>query len=664
LNGSAEPTWLTSREGITSEVLPPWTPLQLTRVGQEGAIEIGCWGRNYLFSTSVFPDQAETAGRAILASPIALQAIINGRTQQWRTGPPRLEIVSAAAVSFSRTLTGEDAEIVARVRAEYDGVVRIDFSVRPRHPLRLEALTVEIPLKAQHARYLYYYPDYGRSWSEHRPRALHGEKFVSSFVPVMWLGDEERGLMWFCESDQHWASSRPESVIEVEPKGEAVILRTTLIGTPIELAAPGPQARLDFTFGLLATPMKPVREDAWDYRTFHISQGTFGVETRLRIAESALDHLAAAGVKTICFHEHWTDIEAYTHTTYGEDLRRLVAACHARGMALLLYFGFLMSDLAPEWAQWSDECLMEPRGGYEPYNYPPQPLQNALKVCYRSVWQNFLVDGIAQVMDEYGIDGVYLDGTADPWGGCANPRHGCGYLDAEGKRRVTFALFPIRETMRRIYAVVKSRRPEGQVNLHQSAFMTPAIAYSTSYWDGEHLFANTAESALARLPLDMFRTEFMGRQWGVPAEFLHSNLALSFRQACALSVLHDVPTRPVTLEQLDLQSGLWRVFDQFRRKEAEWIPYWRSGDYVRVEPSEVYVSLYRHPSNGVLAVVSNLRGEKASCKVAFDLAALALDRVSVSEPVAQEQLAARDGTLTFSLDYLDWKLLWLRPTRA
>ncbi|HPA17220.1 MAG TPA: hypothetical protein PLU30_05700 [Verrucomicrobiae bacterium] len=32
--------------------------------------------------------------------------------------------------------------------------------------------------------------------------------------------------------------------------------------------------------------------------------------------------MSSAGVRTICFHEHWTDIQAYTRTTHGDQLRQ------------------------------------------------------------------------------------------------------------------------------------------------------------------------------------------------------------------------------------------------------------------------------------------------------------------------------------------------------
>ena len=130
---------------------------------------------------------------------------------------------------------------------------------------------------------------------------------------------------------------------------------------------------------------------------------------------ATLDRLAGCGVRTMCFHEHWTDIQNYPKTTHGAELDKLVAACHQRKIQLLLYFGYEMSNIAPEWDRYHEECLVHPRAG----GYKRKPEQTAYVVCYRSHWQDFLAEGIDRVMAEHGVDGVYLDGTSEPWG-CTN----------------------------------------------------------------------------------------------------------------------------------------------------------------------------------------------------------------------------------------------------
>jgi hypothetical protein len=200
-------------------------------------------------------------------------------------------------------------------------------------------------------------------------------------------------------------------------------------------------------------------------------------------------------------------------------------------------------------------------------------------VCLSSAWQDFVPYGVARVMDELGVDGVYLDGTSHAYA-CRNLAHGCGVLRPDGSIAPVFPIFAARSAMRRIYSAVKSRQPDGQVNTHNSTDMVmPSLGFSTSTWDGEQFAGMKAGTPAAEfLPLDAFRTEFMGHQWGVPAELLcYVNQPLKFREAWALALIHDVPVR--ALRHLAghgcLRSEgrpLPRVLGQCRRAggRAEW----------------------------------------------------------------------------------------------
>lgn len=918
--------WLGSKEGISDEVLPPWTPLRVTvRQGDEArgrrthlspepliTLSVNCWGRSYDFSDGPFPVAVETAGKPVLGAPIRVVARAQGREVQWDGEGPRLQQETPARVALTTDLSGDDLRLSVQTAIEYDGMIRVDWQLEPQRPLLLEELAVEIPLRAEHARYLYHYP--GRWGESYNARALMEEGFAASFRPFIWLGDEERGLTWFSESDENWFAADPDRVTEIVREGDTVVLRLRLVSTPIELtpgsadketlrqtASPSTNptanrqsqiANLRYTFGLQATPVKPNAEDVWDWRLCHggdygiealppdaqttlrypaegnilLKQGTvelyvqplfetgspekerglfalelprgdevrwfwpadgqgmrlvvrqgqdkvvelgtrpdwtpgvfhhlaftwgesvriyhegillaeaprhgtfvgstaggaivfgspgnhllldeirisdvarsaqelaqaananeppglddhvllldhldialepgiiehldgghggytctsparaagdwgwnrkpggivglgrfrpgkFGNALELGLDKPPLDYLVEAGVRTLCIHEQWTDLEGYTSTTHGEKLHSLVKACHERGIRLLVYLGFLLSDLAPEWPEFGEECIVEPHSVYDPYDYPPQPHQRAFTVCYRSVWQDALAHGIARLMDEYDVDGVYLDGTANPWA-CQNRHHGCGYVKPDGSIGATYPVFATREMMRRIYTVVKTRKPQGHVNVHQSTCMTiPTLAWATSYWDGEQFGSiEPGPFALEVIPLDAFRTEFMGHQWGVPAEFLCYDRPYTYEQACAFTLPHDVLVRANGLgPHLELESNLWQLSDEFGRKEAEWLPYWRNSEYVSVQPEGVVVSLYRHVENGVLAVVSNLSREVARVKVAFDLSGPGLG----DNPIAKDALSGTPiplsgGHIDLDLTSLGWKLLWLR----
>ena len=222
--------------------------------------------------------------------------------------------------------------------------------------------------------------------------------------------------------------------------------------------------------------------------------------------------------------------------------------------------------------------------------------------------------------------------------------------------------------MKRIYQIVRSRKPDGQINVHNSTCMTiPTLSWATSYWNGEQ-FRDLPPgiSADEILPLDAFRTEFMGHQWGVPAELLSYEKELKsgfvYHQAYAFTLLHDVLTRSRGIgPALKLNSSLWRLADQFGRKEAEWLPYWRNAEYVTVQPRGAYVSLYRHPKNGILAVVSNVGRSQAMVTVQLNSERLGINRdISACDALTNEAIVIKQGLLTLPLKSLEWKVIWVK----
>ncbi len=642
VNGSeppARPPWEGNRVGVSDEVLSPWTPVAV--VGDRVAV----WGRTYRFGALSLPSSVTTRGAEALAGPIVLKGEANGKLLAWNRGAAtvveaRTNRVKLAAASEAAGLKCECESIV-----EYDGMVRCNVRLVPLGgKSRIERLVLEIPLPAAQAVFLHTWP--GRWGSAGNSAALPPDGFHGPFKPFVWLGDHERGFCWFAESDRNIRARDPSRVIEVERSNQTVMLRVNLITVPEEVDHP-----LEYTFGFEATPVKASRPDAWDYRIVH--SGHYGMTS------AELDRLAGAGVRTICFHEHWTDIQNYSETSHGRELDQLVAACHQRRIQLLLYFGYEMSDLAPEWNRYHDECLVAPRTG----GYKRQPPQTAYVVCYRSHWQDFLARGIDRVMAEHGVDGVYLDGTSEPWG-CTNRRHGCGYEKPDGSVGTTYPIFATRQMMKRIATIVTQRNPAGQVNVHQSTCMTiPTLAFATSYWDGEQLQnLKRIHSALEILPLDAFCAEFMGHNWGVPAELLwYGGGPFRRVEAMSLGLLHDVPVRPVADADIEVASRLWKTFDAFGRHEAAWLPYWANARFVRTSPAPVKVSLYNRPGRGLIAVVVNVGDRPCDAELALDLAALQQPAsLAANDILTDASLPLAAGKLSVPVGPMEHRVVWLR----
>ena len=161
----------------------------------------------------------------------------------------------------------------------------------------------------------------------------------------------------------------------------------------------------------------------------------------------------------------------------------------------------------------------------------------------------------------------------------------------------------------------RRRGLDGEVNTSAESSATDAGApkgRTDKFWD------LTGPFALEVLPLETFRCEFIGHNWGVPAEFLCYNTPCAYHEAIAFTLLHDILVR----NDLEEESKLWKAMDDFGRKRATWLPYWDNEKYVTTDAPEVKVSLYNRPGQGVMAVISNLGRDQRQAQVTFNLAAL------------------------------------------
>jgi len=674
------PAWLGSNEGRTDRVLPPWTPI---RVEKGGTVRIGVRGRRYEFSDIPLVEKIETQDRSILARPLRLEATTDSGPVSWRYG--RIGIVDESPAKVSLEQQAQSDAIVLRVATsvEYDGTMAVRLRLRARRQVTLTGLHLDIPLSPRNARYIYSYPyglcDFFTYPGEKRPGSLPGRGRVEGcLVPILWLGDDDVGLAWF--ADDTMGGSRDPDVrraTQISCEATEVLVRLQLLDGPVALGASAGDANggeFEYAFGLLATPVKPVEKTCWDYRI--ATSPWYGGDYRMLTDEiegvPALDYLAGKGVRTLLLG-NWTRILAYTKPVGHEDeFRRLVNEAHQRGMKVIPYLGFQMSELAPEWPSFGDEVVglrsIPDRTARGVDHYPGEPEQFVNRVCYRSAMQDFLVDGIARLMDEYGIDGVYLDSVAYP-SPCVNRLHGCGRLRPDGSVVGTFPMFAIRETLKRIYAVVKTRKADGIVDVH-GPMNVPALAWATSNWNGEGLPKADDVPVLVQLPLDHFRAEFMGRPQGIATEFLHYALlghtSGGYRRAWALALLHDVPVRLASgaPEDIRLASSLWRLFEDFPRAEAEWLPYWKNSDRLAVRPDGAYASLYLHPLRGLLVVASNLKGPGTDVEIELNAQSLGLGgRLVAEDALSGEPVALEGATLRLTIPCLDWKVIRVRPAR-
>jgi hypothetical protein len=668
-----KPAWVKNSEGLSDTVLPPWTPLE-AEAGGDGAVELRVWGRRHVFTGAPFPQKIETGGAEILAVPITLTGRADGKSLAWTDGRLILKESTKTAATLDHAAENPDASLRVATRMEYDGYMVFDCTVQARREMRLEALTLQIPLQARYAALCYgdkVFPDDDKipiaAWYS---GAVKGD-LAFRFSPCVWLGNEERGLCWQAESDEDWRCADPQKAIEILPRGGTTTFCAHLVDSPTTLAA---GEKLHYRFALEATPVKPMLRDAWDFRILRVDP--FGENQALRLPDETLggkptlQYFADTGARHMYLNIE--DVNPYPmpiHAMYSQALHRLLDTAHAYG---LRSYSYLIHERFPTNVPEFDLY------GLDMSSLPLEPYEGTINMCVKSrALQDAYIYSLARRLDEYGDDGVYLDGTVHivP---CENPLHGCGWRAKDGSVHKTYPVFANREFMRRIYAVVKQRRPEGIVDMHCSwGYNIPALAYTDLLWSGEqwwHLRGKGTNYVAKELTLDKFKTEFMGYPIGVPAETLDYRLIEwhnfeATKKVLATSLLHDVPVRVRTAAKVnfELTPKVWKLRDEFGAKEAERLFYWKNQDYVQVSPEKCYATLFKHPKNGVLAFITNLRPDAQTVAVQLNLETLGLKGRTLNvfnaltgEPVAM----TADGKVSVPLGSEEWAYIWFRPNAA
>jgi hypothetical protein len=373
-----------------------------------------------------------------------------------------------------------------------------------------------------------------------------------------------------------------------------------------------------------------------------------------------LDTLKEGGVKTVVFHDGWTDYYGRVATPDGQRLRRLISECHQRDLRLLVYVGYGLARRAPELQGHHDEWSVNPLIPWTT-SYRPE-FREFDATCARSGWGDWLVTGIDRLFSEYELDGLYFDGISEAWH-CQNEAHGCGWRDAGGKLHGDYPILAVRQMMRRIAEAVHRHRPNAILDVHMSGNLTlPTLAFCDSYWNGEQ-FEGYKAGGKFELPLHVFRTEFMGYAQGLDAEFLcYEKRPFTMEEAIALAGLHGVEVRPYP-ETLPKVSPIWRAMDHFGTSAAEWRPYWK-GSGATAEEESVKISAYVRPGKALL-FISHLKRDPGTSKIRLDRRRLGMKKgaLTATDALTGADVALEGNTLPLTFEGMTFRLIEVRERR-
>jgi len=589
--------------GISEKVLPPWTPMEVKQ--SSGTVEVSVWNRRYVFHDELLSSTIFT-GKTLSDTPSSLELAVDGQPSQLSAAPVKLLKDAKHQVILEQSASNEDMDITATHTIDYDGFDRIIVRLQAKRALNLTDLRFLYPLKAAQVKTAF------ASLNEARP--LTRQKNYH-FQPVLFVGDEERGLSFLAESDEFWYPKGNTKAIAITPRdGQDTMLSFHPVATSLAMK----QGEVfTYDFALTATPVRPMTKNCWDQRIVCYYPYCEELESiyAQKDGKTMFQLFKETGMRRlgIVRTEHAFSYPPIPGSEYSRKLKDLVDVAHTNNVLIAPYaVGFLFSERAPEWKEHRLYCVtptldfsrrgdfLEKESGYKQHTYT---------TCTGKYLQDLMLYRVRDAVENTGIDGVYLDGTVDSFP-CNNAIHGCGYIDRQGIKHCTFNSFRARELIRRLYTLLYEKRGDKVfLELHYSiAFNAPAAAWATSLLSGEQL--QPAKHAYESLPPECMRFSYVGQNIGTGVDLLTYTTRVPFHQQCALSLVHNVSVRPAGLGTTRECSQIWAKRDEFGLDKAEFIGYWKEECPVKAKETGVYVSCFRRAGKPLVLIVSNLTEQK------------------------------------------------------
>ncbi|MBO7209243.1 MAG: hypothetical protein J6V58_05835 [Clostridia bacterium] len=601
-----------------------WTDTKLEVKGDKA--EFSVWGRKYTFEKSFVPTSIISLDKELLEAPITLDADFSGKTGEWHSFDYFVYSTDAEKAVIIISARCENTIGNATVTVEFDGFVKVEFRISSywqydkRNKPELTGLYLNIPMNKAHSSLFHYWPNNKSSIVPAQDKMNSGatKDIKLPFKPYVWYGDEEVGLGVFVgESEQYFQYD--ENCIEVSGNNLKI---TFLDSMPKNWQGRSDKwadtlIPIEFTFGFHATPVKPFKFDKGCYRRFHMYNVRKNDFLNMGLPKIAAD----AGAEWLVLHEDWTIIQNFGLAEDEEKFKAFADECHKYGLKLMLYFGYEYSTLMADFNKNGKNYINYSDTGNYNGGWQRSPAQRAFMVCYNSDYKKEWMERIKYVMDVYGADGIYTDGTYIPWE-CANERHGCGYRDEEGKLHSTYPVLELREHVKNLYQTVHERK--GIVDAHQSTCCTmPTLSFCDSYWDGENIQSQLSDSNMNFLNLEAFRAEYMGYNLGIPANFiayttdadLEENKVMegevkarTMAGIYSIALLHNIHPRPNTIKNLKYASYIWKLFDDLELDGAKWIPYWNN-NISSIEEESAHTCAYE-TKNGIVLYAVDFIGNR------------------------------------------------------
>ncbi len=592
--------WLNSTIAENNNIVKPYTPVVVS------GNEFNILGKTLKIDSLGFPESIRSLinyeltgidheGREILSSPVSL--VITKSSEEkvnWKNRRYDLVKHNPGVATWEAENIADKLLMKVNAKIEFDGYVEYNIILTATENLNIEDISLLLPYKGDVAKYTMGMGQVGG----YCPDKFEWKWDVKKNQDAIWLGDVNAGIqlrMW----DENYERPLNTNFYQAKPlnmppswfnngKGGFSFIRVD--STLIAKAYTGQRSlkkgdELHYNFSLLITPFKPVdTKKHFANRYYH--------------KYFPLDSIKEYGANIVNVH-HATAINPYINYPFlrPDSMKTYIDEAHSKNMQVKIYYTVReLSNHAPEvfaiqslngeiFASRSFSRNLKNYGKNGGYSWLQEHLLNddyiaawfssnvedaAILNTGVSRWHNYYVEGLNWLVDNVGIDGLYIDDLA---------------FD--------------RTTMKRMRKILE-KRPDPLIDLHS--------ANQFNYNDG---FANSANLYLEHFPYidrlwfgEYFKYENKPDYWLIEVSGLPYGLMGEMLQDGGNPYRGMVFGMTARAPWSGDPAPLWKAWDEFGITDSRMIGYWVPHCPVKTSNKDVIATVYLKDGKAMVALAS------------------------------------------------------------
>ncbi|TSA33982.1 MAG: hypothetical protein D4R64_12940 [Porphyromonadaceae bacterium] len=613
--------WLNSAAGSDGNPVPPYLPIKQT---SDNNFQVA--GHVVRLAKTGLPETIRHQGANLLAAPVTLTIENPDGTANFPVSVTRTNLTDGKYTQIAVAVS-VNLQASYLVWMDYDGYLKtlVTFkNLSKSKPIAIKDIRLTIPMVAGKAKYMI-----GMGLPGCAVPPAHESKWEGP-SDSFWIGDVDGGI--WCElrgSSYHgpllnlYHPAPPESWNN-QGKGGFRIVRdnnqvTAQVYSGERTLNPGDS--IQFDWAMLITPVKELNPASQFTNRYYHHGG------KPAPGQEDFD----AGVKIINIH-HANEYNPFINYPFiaVKEMRSFIDSIHALGKKVKIYYTVreLTNHVTEIWALRSlgYEILDNGRGGGYPWlrehlvdGYMPQWYQHfpdgrvdasVLSAPGDSRWLNYYIEGLAWLVRNVDIDGLYLD-------------------DVTYDRRI----------LQRMRSVMAHIKPGCIIDLHSNTGFSigPANQYTEFFpyidklWFGESFQYD-------KMSPENWLVEVSGIPFGLMGDMLQGGGNRWLGIVFGMTVRYPWTSEGVLCDP----RPVWKIWDEFKIQDSKMMGFWETGCPVQTDMTEVKATVYVRPGK-VLLSLGNFSDKTQKVKLLIDWKALGLnpDKCRIYAPEIENFQPAR-----------------------